>query len=204
MRTVSRLIVLTVAVAVWPGAAAAQSDVRVNEWSRGTTLSGFAGVATDTANTGPVIGGAVGWDLTPGLGLEGSGSWVEFGESRSAFAGAVKVRAKLAATNTRNAFAVAGAGLYRATFQRKDVKMPGFYGRRLSERDRMDMFGRTFTDPSLVLGGGATFALGRNVMLRPAVEAAIVLRGGRSNVMTSAGLQVAYQFESRPVTPARR
>jgi hypothetical protein len=182
----------------------AQSDVRVNEWSRGTTLGGFAGVATDTTNTGPAIGGAVGWDLTPRFAIEGSGSWMYFGESRTGFAGAVTLRTRLAGTATRNLFATTGAGLYMASFADKTVAMPEFYSRRISPRDRMDPFGRTFTDPSVVIGGGASFALTRHLSIRPEVRTAFVLRNGRSNVLTSAGVHVVYHFENHSVTPASR
>ena len=204
MRTLSRLVILTVVFSAWSATAWAQADVRVNEWSRGTTLAGFAGVATDATNGGPVVGGAVGWDLTPRFAVEGSGAWIEYGESRSGFAGALKLRTRLAGTSTRNAFAVAGVGLYRASFARKDVDMPSFYSRRISAHDRMDQLGRTFTDPSLVVGGGASFALTRHVTIRPDVEAAVVLRARRSNVLTSIAVHAVYLFESHPVTPTRR
>lgn len=204
MRTASRFLLMTLLLGAWTTAGWAQSDVRVNEWSRGTTLGGFAGVATDTTNTGPAVGGAVGWDLTPRFAIEGSGSWIDFGRSRTGFAGAVTLRTRVTGTAVRNLFAITGAGLYRASFADKTVAMPGFYSRRMSPRDRMDQFGRAFTDPSVVIGGGASFALTRHVSIRPDVQAAIVLRNGRSNVLTSVGVHAVYHFESHPVTPARR
>ena len=43
-----------------PALAQTQEVVRPGEWSRGTTLSGFAGIATDGDRSGPLIGGIAG------------------------------------------------------------------------------------------------------------------------------------------------
>src|SRR5215207_3282863 len=77
-----------------------QTDIGSSEWSRGTTLNGFAGVAVDSAHAGPMIGGTVGWEVVPGVAIEGTGAWLDFGHRTNAFAGALTVRARLFGRST--------------------------------------------------------------------------------------------------------
>jgi hypothetical protein len=63
--------------------------------------------------------------------------------------------------------------------------------------------GRTFTDPTVVGGGGISIFVNRHFALRPDVEAVFVLRDGRTHVVTTAALHAVYHFESHPVTPVR-
>ena len=62
---------------------------------------------------------------------------------------------------------------------------------------------RTFTDPSVVFGGGISLVATRHIAIRPAVEVAMVLRNNHSLATASAVVRLAYRFEDHPVTRAR-
>jgi hypothetical protein len=201
MLRTARLIGIACLCCAASTAAWAQPDIRANEWSRGTTLDGFAGVAVDSSRSGPVIGGVLGWELTPRLAVEGAGAWVEFGDDTTAFSGALRARARLFPRKTVDPFVTAGVGLYRAAFSARETEVPDFYNRRMSTN--LPGGGRTFTDPTIVAGAGVNLFVGRNLAIRPDVEAAMVLRGGRRHLVTTVALHALYLFESHPVTPAR-
>jgi hypothetical protein len=174
----------------------------VAEWSHGTTLNGYGGFTADSEQTGPVLGAAAGWELTPNLAIEGSGAWAEFGSGTTSFAGAVKARIRIAGQRKIDPFVHAGIGLYRATFGETETAMPEFYQRRMVMPVSPDRMTRTFTDPSVVAGGGVSMFVNRHVALRPDAEATIVFRDGHSHVVTTVAMHVVYHFENHPVTPA--
>ena len=203
MRTLIRILPWVAVSCLLSGSAWAQTDIRPNEWSRGTTLDGFAGVGVDSSTSGPVLGGAVGWEVTPRLAIEGSGSWFEFGDARAAFAGAMKVRARLSGRRTIDPFVQGGVGLYRTTFAPGATEVPAFYRRRMVGNNTVHNVGTTFTDPTLVAGGGVNIFVNRHLSLRPDVTAAIVLRHRRSHVLTTVAVHAVYHFEDHPVTPRR-
>lgn len=202
MRQLVRAFALTCLCCTLPAAAAAQ-DVRANEWSRGTTLNGFVGAAVDSSQAGPAVGGAMGWEVKPNLALEGGGSWAEFGHGTTSFAGGLRVRLRVAGQRRVDPFVHAGVGLYRATFGRDDTAMPEFYRHRMMAPAPGRAANRTFTDPTLLGGGGLSIFVNRHFALRPDAEATFVLRGGRTHVVTTVALHAVYHFESHPVTPAR-
>jgi len=77
MPRVSRLpggVVLS--LLVLSATASAQTDTAAM-WRRGTTLNLFGGAAATSNDQGPIAGGAVGWEVTPRIALEGSGTWFE-------------------------------------------------------------------------------------------------------------------------------
>jgi hypothetical protein len=204
MRQIVRACALTCLCCTVPVATAAQSDVRANEWSRGTTLNGFVGATMDSAQSGPAVGGAMGWELRPNVAIEGGGAWTEFGHGTTSFAGALKVRLRVAGQRRVDPFVQAGIGLYRATFGADDTALPEFYRRRILAPAPGRGASRTFTDPTVLAGGGLSIFVNRHFALRPDADAAFVLRGGRSHVVTTVALHAVYHFESHPVTPARR
>lgn len=179
-------------------------DVPRDDWGHGTTLNGFVGVAIDSSQSGPLLGGAVGWEVTPRLGIEGSGSWAEFGHGTSSFAGTMKVRVRLTGRGTVDPFVQGGIGLYRAIFGPEETAMPRFYERRMTGHMVPSGPGRAFTDPTLVGGAGINIAINRHLALRPDVDAILVLRDGHRHVITSVAMHAVYHFESHPVTPAGR
>jgi hypothetical protein len=201
MRAILRAVFIVclccgVSATVW-----AQTDVPA-DWSHGTTLNGFAGVATDSSHSGPALGGAVGWEVTPGLAIEGSGSWLEFGHGTKAFSGSLKVRTRLFGRRTIDPFLQAGIGMYRASFGPGAQTVPSFYGRRMHASMRSDRLPVTFTDPTVVAGGGVNIFVNRHLAIRPDVEATVVLRDRRSHVVTIVAVHAVYHFENHPVTPA--
>jgi hypothetical protein len=196
---IAAMLLLTSAVA--DSALARQAPA--TEWSHGTTLNGFGGLTADSRQAGPVLGGAAGWELTPGLAIEGSGGWTEFGHGTSSFAGALKARIRIVGRRKVDPFVQAGVGLYRVTFGLTDTAVPQFYARRMGG-GVATASARTFTDPSVVAGGGVSIFVNRHIAIRPDAEAAVVFRGGHSHVMTTIAVHVVYHFEHHPVTPTRR
>jgi hypothetical protein len=100
-------------------------------------------------------------------------------------------------------FLSAGAGLHRAWFQVADPLMPAFYRRRVDERPAAVGVSATFTDPSLVFGGGVRVFLSRQISIRPEVDATVVMRDSRTRVMPTVQVHVAYHFEDHPITSTR-
>jgi hypothetical protein len=190
-------------MSMMPARLVAQQPPSATDWSRGTTLNGLVGMTADSSQGGPVLGGAAGWELTPGVALEGSGAWTEFGHGTTSFAGALKARVRLFGRRKIDPFVSGGVGLYRATFGLEEKDIPQFYRRRLNASSA-PVGERRFTDPSLVVGGGVSLFVNRHVAIRPDVETAFVVRDGHSHAVTAVAIHLVYHFESHPVTPTRR
>ena len=171
-----------------------------NMWSHGTTLNVFGGGAATSGDRAAVGGGAFGWEIKPWLAIEGSGMWLDWGQGAHAFAPSLIAQVGINTPRPFVPFLAGGVGLYHASFNRLDSGMPGFYQRRMMG---MSSLGRTitFTDPSLVGGGGVNVFLSRHWTLRPEVVATIVLRDSRSVVVTTGVVRVGYHFEEHPVEP---
>ena len=202
---VSALIVLVVAAA-----ATAQTPQKVQPpppttmWQHGSTLNLFAGAAAAPSHRGAIGGGAVGWEVKPRFALEGSGEWMEWGAGSHAFAAAITAQTGLAGPRPVMPFLTGGIGLYRASFDRLGTAMPAFYGRRMSiDGVRMGTTA-TFTDPTLVFGGGVNAFINRHWAIRPDVREMVVLRDSHSYFVTAFAVHVAYHFEDHPVTPKVR
>ncbi|MGE0451461.1 MAG: outer membrane beta-barrel protein [Vicinamibacterales bacterium] len=171
------------------------------DWQQGTTLSAFAGAASSAETTSGATGLSVGWELTPRFGVEGRTLWIRGGSNADAFAATLAARVAIRPARPFVPFVSAGLGLYRASFDPATSDVPEFYRRRLSA---VGLGTQTFTDPMLSVGGGADFFLTRHLALRPEVH--LLLAAARSDVRAVAvyGAQLAYHFESHPVTPHRR
>jgi hypothetical protein len=78
--------------------------------------------------------------------------------------------------------------------------MPGFYRRRMTGMSDMGST-ITFTDPSVVGGGGVNVFVGQHWAIRPEILATAVLRDSHSFVVTTGAVRLAYHFEEHPVTP---
>lgn len=209
MRTSLRISLMAIACLAQPWLAQAQPPLQTSTplqespWSRGTIISGFGGITAEPAQTGPLFGGSVGWDLTRRVAIDGSGAWAEFADGADAFSAAIKLRTSLAWWGGTVPFVEAGVGLYRASFESSTGDIPGFYRQRLDEAEATGA-ARTFTDPSLVFGGGLNVGITRTLKLRPDVEVAVVLHDSRSHAVPSFRLHLVYVFEDHPVTPSRR
>ena len=64
-------------------------------------------------------------------------------------------------------------------------------------------FGSTFTDPTLVTGGGVSIFLKRWFALRPEAEVTLVIRNG-THAVTNVALHAVFLFEEHPMTPTRK
>lgn len=178
--------------------AAASAQSVQPDWSHGTTLSVFGGGSADGTRVGPTAGGALGWEVTPRFAVDGMGAWTEFGGGADAFSGSLRLRVRVAGHRSVDPFVQAGVGMYRAMFENSDNEMPEFYRRRLESVPGLT--GATFTDPSLVTGGGVSIFLNRWFALRPEAEVTFVIRNG-THVVTNFLVHAVFHFEEHPVTP---
>lgn len=175
---------------------------------RATGLSVLVGVTDDSVATGSTVGGSVHVDLTPIIGVEGTGRWLDRGADASAFAADLVGLLGTRLSERMMPYVAAGVGVYRASF---DVPtgsagppqtVPGFYARRFTATP----IGRgsrnvSFTDPSLILGTGVSFMPSRSWVLRPDVRMLFVRRDGDTHKVLVATVNVGFRFEHRPVTP---
>src|SRR4029079_1161849 len=68
MRTILRVVFMVCMCCGGAALAWAQADGSA-DLRHGTTLNGLAGVAIDSSQRGPALGGAAGWEVTPGLAI---------------------------------------------------------------------------------------------------------------------------------------
>lgn len=202
MGTALRITVVALACCAQALLAQAQTPSKDNPLSRGTMISGVTGMALASSQSGPLFGGSVGWELSPRLAVDGSGTWADYGADSDAFAAAIKLRTNLAWWGSAIPFVEAGVGMYRASFGPNPEDVPGFYERRMVEGDSVGS--RAFTDPSIVFGGGLNVAISRTLRLRPDIEFAVVMRDSRTHVVSGVRLHLVYVFEDHPVTPSRK
>jgi hypothetical protein len=170
-------------------------------WTFGTTVNVSGGAATDSDATRPFAGAALGWEVTPTIGVEGSAAWFDRGAGARAFGAALKGQAGVRLTQHVVPFAEGGVGLYRASFERGSEAAPDFYRARMTTSGPLVPQEHTFTDPAIVVGGGVNLFVSRHIALRPDVETMIVRHGGSSHTLTAFALRLAYHFEDHPVTP---
>jgi hypothetical protein len=151
------------------------------DWHRGTTLGGFVGAASSQSVTDAAAGVTIGWELTPHLAIEGRGLWLDAGHGADAFTALLGARVPILPGRLFGPFVSAGVGLYRATSG-----------------------GESRDDFDLAVGTGAEIALGEHLALRPEVTVLVVTRRSDTRAIPVFGAQLAYHFESRPITPAPR
>jgi hypothetical protein len=195
MRRASPAMV-ALACLVFPPAAWAQTAEA--DWDHGTTLAGFAGVASPFSGVDPALGLSLGWEVTPRFGVEGRGTWFPTSDGVSAFAASIGARVGIQSARPILPFVSGGVGLYRTTFEtplREGI--PRFFERRM----RSGEFGRTFDDFLVTFGGGVEVFVSRHLALRP--EFTMLLATTRADVhaVPQFGVQLAYHFESHPITP---
>jgi hypothetical protein len=200
--TVSGQVCLAVLflAATAPGAWA-QGGPASSLWSRGTTINAFGGVSSASSDTGALVGGGAGWELTPRFGSEGSVAWLDRPGADEAFAAALTARLNLLTRRSVAPFLAGGVGLYRVSVSRAADDLPAFYRRRLQPGVSET---QAFTDPSLIAGGGVNLFMSRHWAIRPEVLAMVVTRDSRSHVVITGTVHLAYHVEEHPVTPAQR
>jgi Outer membrane protein beta-barrel domain len=165
-------------------------------WRYGTTLTLNPGVASGNSEAGGTLGGALGWELTPRLAVEGLGTWLDRPESPETFSAAI--RSRYALVPRRSApFIEGGFGMFITTIDPARATVPEFYRNRMADETRR----RKFTDPAFFTGAGWTVVVSRHISLQPALEWTIVTDSGHGYTLTTATLRIAYHFEDHPVTP---
>jgi hypothetical protein len=193
-----RLSLLALVISGLAAQAAAQPPSPTNLWTHGTTMNVFTGAAHEGSKTSALVGGAFGWEITPAVGIEASGKWIDRGVASDAFAADLKLQVGL--TNPHNAvpFIEGGVGFYRATFGAGAPDVPGFYQRRMN-RVMIAGMKDVFTDPSFTVGGGVNVYVTRHLAIRPAVDATFVRRGGYGHTIATMTVHVSYHFEPHPL-----
>ena len=172
-------------------------------WRRGTTLNLFAGMAGASSDLAPLAGGAFGWEVTPWFGIEASGAWLTWGHEAGGFDAALRALMPVHPSRTVDPFLSAGVGMHRAWFQTADPEMPEFYRRRIDPTLEPSPVSTTFTDPSLIFGGGVSVFVTRKLSIRPEVDATIAIHDARTYTTAMARVHFAYHFEDHPITSER-
>lgn len=175
-------------------------NVRPMDFSHGTTLALSGGVAftsSTTSTTGGLVGGDIGWEITPRIGIQGSGSWLDRGPGATAFAAALTGQFSIRRPHPLVPFVEGGFGMYRAAFD-SPRSVPGFYSGRITS----GMTGASaFRDPLFVAGAGVNLFVTRRIAIRPAAEVFVVTRGSQSYTMGMFTMRAVYHFENHPITP---
>lgn len=195
---------LAIAVMALAALASAQESTGATTWSHGTTLNAFAGVASEPTTGAATAGGGIGWQLTPTMSVEGTGAWINSQSSSPWFSASLKVQARLAHARGMSPFVEAGIGLYQASFDAGQADVPEFYMKRMTAEPGGSVMSHSFTDPTIVFGGGFNVLATRHFALRPTLEVTMVVRNSDSYTATAGILRLAYFFEDHPVTPTRR
>ena len=208
MRWTRSLHFATLALVITAATAAAQPPVKApyEPPTSCSSLNLFGGVLPTDSNAGWLAGGAAAWQFTPWIGLEGDASWLDHPGSEAGFSAAIHARWNLVTGWRAMPFVKTGAGLYHASFDVNDDTVPAFYRDRLEAATEGPPAGhqRSFTDPAVIAGGGFDILLSRRVSLRPQADAMFVFDHGKSRVMPAFTLHLAFHFEERPITSARK
>ena len=168
------------------------------DWTHGSTLSLAGGVATESSDTGAMAGGAIGWEITPRVMVEGGALWLDHSSGSDGFNAALKVRAGLKRTGV-SPFVEAGVGLYHVSTNGSDT-MPEFYRRRMTADSSSGMTTQSFTDPSFHVGAGINVFASRHIAVQPAAEMMVVTRDSQTYTIAAFSCRIAYHFEDHPVT----
>ena len=179
----------------------AQQAPSSSEWTRSSSINLFGGLATDGSRSGANAAAAVGWDVTPRIGMEATAGWLDRGARAEAFAADLSLLFFLTAPRRAVPFVKAGGGAYRMWLDTVASPVPEFYARRIVESPVGTS--ATFTDGTIIVAGGLNTWITTRLALRPEVEAKFVFGGGDTYTVTSAGVRLAFYFEEHPVTDRR-
>jgi hypothetical protein len=146
-----------------------------------------------------MVGGAVGWEITPRVGLEGSATWFDKQPGSTAFAAGLSVRAILLESYWLAPYVEGGFGLYSASFDpKRATDIPSFYGDRMS-----GLITNWFTDPAFFAGVGFDLMRRNNFAMRPTFGAIVAVRDGQAYTVGTLGVRVEYHFGGLPPAPFR-
>ena len=194
-----RRAILFVLLVASPVAAQSLQPVE-HPWSRATTLGLTGGVGTASDGTGAVLGGSLGWELSPQVGLDGTATWLDRQTGASGFSAALAVHARLTTLPRLAPYVEGGFGMYIAHFDPKETSnVPPFYADRLS-----GALAQTFVDPAFVAGAGFDLFRGRRVAIRPSFGALIAFTGDDAYTVGMFTVRVEYRFERPPTRGSRK
>jgi hypothetical protein len=186
-------ILFATAASAW-----AQPPAPDSNWGHGTTVNLFGGFSSGSSTTGPLAGGAFGWEITPAFAVEARGTWLDRGHNADAFTADLGVQVGLTPPQHVVPFVEAAIGFYHATFG-PGAAMPAFYRQRMAANGPVTPPQRqSFNDTSFVFGGGINFYINRQLAIRPDVNA-IIVHHGNNHVLTTFAVHFAYHFEPHPL-----
>jgi hypothetical protein len=195
MRTRTILVATILLFAALP--AQAQGPLPAHQWSHCATLTGSGGVATGSDHTGATLGGAIGWEITPRLALEGSATWFDKQIGSTAFAAGLSVRALVTESSWLAPFVEGGFGLYAASFDpNRATDIPSFYASRMS-----GTITNWFTDPAFFVGAGVDLMRRSNFAVRPTAGAIVAVRDGDAYTVGTFAVRIEYHFGGLPPAP---
>lgn len=197
-RAFARGIWLALVAALIAAPLRAQTTPPFHIW---TTLAVTGGAATASSDTGAMTALTMGWEITPRMGIEGTGAWLDRHDGAEAFSGALAFQTSLMRPRPLAPFVEGGFGLHRASFDRTRSTIPAFYADRIAAVSVTGSTTSTFTDPAFFIGAGVNAFVSRHIAFRPQVEATIVTRHSQTYVVTSVAIRAAYHFEDHPITP---
>jgi hypothetical protein len=197
-----RLACVIVLLGAWPAwsQTTAQSSEQVpHQWSHGTTLALSGGIGTASDGTGAVLGGTIGWEITPRIGVEGTATWLDRQTGSSAFAASLTAHALLAGWRRLSPFVEGGFGMYLAKFDPERVaNIPSFYADRMSGIQT-----ETFTDPAFFVGAGVDLFRTNHFRFRPVAGAIVAFTGSSAYTVGTFTLRAEYHFEDHPIQLSR-
>ncbi len=197
MRTYALLIVSILVFFTSPSWA--QSELPAHRWSHCTTLSMSGGMAGASDQVGAAIGAAIGWEITPRMGLEFAGTWFDKQPGSTAYSAGLSLRAVLANSLSAAPFVEGGFGLYSASFNPKlATDIPPFYSERIS-----GVTTNRFNDPAFFAAAGADVYRSNRLAVRPTVGATMAVRDGRTYTVATVTVHVEYHFGGLPPSLSR-
>jgi hypothetical protein len=191
------LLLLTAVAAPAAGQRLASSPSQPDDWRHCTIVTAAGGIATDTSDPGAAAGGAIGWEIFPRVGVEGSALWTEDAAGLDGFNAAMKLRAGFRQTGI-SPFVEGGVGLYHVSTTSASDKVPEFYARRMATATSRTLT-QSFTDPAFHIGAGVNIFVSRHFALQPAIEAMIVPADSQTFTMTMVMVRLGYHFEDHRV-----
>jgi hypothetical protein len=171
----------------------------------GGAIAITGGGATTASTVGALVGGTVVYDVNDRLAVEGQAAWFDRGRAAEGFTANAGVLVNLVPLGrTAVPYAAVGGGLYRASFDVPyafggwhTADMPHFYARRAAMigAPMNGVFAtRTFTDPSVTMGGGVRVTLAPHLEVRPDARAIVVLDAGRRHTIGMFGVNLGFRF----------
>ena len=155
-------------------------------------LAGGVGHGGD--DTGALLGASVGWEITPAIGIEGAGAWIDRDRGARAFSASLGVRVRMTPARAVAPFVTGGFGLYLASFDpKRATQIPAFYADRISGAGT-----NTFTDPAFFGNVGVDLFRRHRFTVSPTVGILLAADDQRTFAIGSFFVQASYRFEKHP------